>query len=115
METDAAPSRADVEAVVLRIASEILECEVAPSSNFFSLGGDSLGAVEFSASISAVYGYDLPIELAFASPSLEAYASTVTSLLRELSIDDDMLGVSNSSMSTLEPRTDAALMKKSRV
>jgi amino acid adenylation domain-containing protein len=46
--------------------------QVAPDDHFFSIGGDSLTAVQMMVEVEALFGLVLPVHLAFEAPTLEA-------------------------------------------
>lgn len=49
----------------------------APDDHFFSIGGDSLGAVQMMVEIEARFGLVLPVHLAFESPTLESLSRRI--------------------------------------
>lgn len=79
-ETDAAD---EVDNLLGAIWSEVLACSVpAGGSDFFALGGHSLGAARVVARIREVLGVELPLKSFFAHPTLAAMASIIRDLRR---------------------------------
>jgi acyl carrier protein len=68
----------DTEALVLRLVQEILEIEKAgPSDDFFSLGGDSMGAMYLVGRLREETGLPLRVRLLFERPRLGALAEQI--------------------------------------
>jgi len=58
-----------------------------PSDDFFTLGGDSLGAMRLLAHIRSRFALDLTIEAIFAAPSVRALSKAILCQLSAL-MDD---------------------------
>ena len=57
---------------------------VAPDDHFFSIGGDSLAAVQMMVEVEARFGLVLPVHLAFEAPTLEMLARRVEKVQQKL-------------------------------
>ncbi|WP_405853922.1 acyl carrier protein [Streptomyces sp. NBC_01515] len=62
---------------VLAAASKVFGHAVAPEDDFFSLGGDSVTAVELSIRLEERLGVDVAVELIVDLPSLAALAASL--------------------------------------
>ena len=60
---------------------------VAPDDHFFSIGGDSLAAVQMMVEVEARFGLVLPVHLAFEAPTLETLARRVEKVQQK--VEDD--------------------------
>jgi len=60
---------------------------VAADDHFFSIGGDSLSAVEMMIEVESAFGGRLPVNLAFEAPTLEALARRIEKANKERSVD----------------------------
>lgn len=50
---------------------------VAPNDHFFSIGGDSLSAIQMMVEVEGRFGLVLPMNLIFETPTLEAFATSI--------------------------------------
>ncbi|MFC1419297.1 phosphopantetheine-binding protein [Streptacidiphilus cavernicola] len=63
----------------LDLCGELLHTAApAPESDFFTLGGNSLTALELTAAVEARWGCELPIADVFVAPNLEAVHHSLT-------------------------------------
>lgn len=71
-------ARSDTERAMAEVWQRMLGVEsVAPDDHFFSIGGDSLTAVQMMMEAEALFGVQLPVHLAFEAPTLEMLASRI--------------------------------------
>lgn len=64
-------------ALVLRVAAEVLECEVTGTDDFFTLGGDSMSAMYLIGRLGQETGLPLPVRMIFEDPRIGALASRI--------------------------------------
>jgi phthiocerol/phenolphthiocerol synthesis type-I polyketide synthase E len=64
---------------VVSIACEVFGRPVRPQDNFYDLGGDSMGAIEFAARLEAWAGRDVSVALVTAAPDLRTLAGKLRS------------------------------------
>ena len=77
-----------VESALCDLFQTVLGCQrVMPSDDFFTLGGDSLGAMRLLAHIRSRFALDLTIEAIFAAPSVRALSKAILCQLSAL-MDD---------------------------
>ncbi|MDH6708430.1 acyl carrier protein [Kitasatospora sp. MAA19] len=68
---------------VLAAASEVFGRRAEPTDDFFSLGGDSVAAVELAAELEERLGIEVDNELVVALPDLAALATSLAAMLAE--------------------------------
>jgi len=91
----------EVEAVIAQIWSDVLGMEsverVSRSDNFFELGGDSIFSLQVQRRISRQLSVEVELAALFAAPTLEAFASVVSTARKGLAeqdrLTDDMQSI----------------------
>lgn len=69
--------RTDVLHQVLAAAATVFECEVGPSDSFFSLGGDSIMAVELATVMEGLLDTEVHTETVVDAPDFAALAAAL--------------------------------------
>jgi enterobactin synthetase component F len=68
----------DTEQELAAIWKRLLQIEaVAPEDHFFTIGGDSLGAVQMIVEAESALGIDLPVQIVFEAPTLRRLAAAI--------------------------------------
>ncbi len=69
---------------VADIWSDVLQAEgLSASSDFFELGGESLGAIRITAQVREIAGDDLPLTLIFDQPYLGDFVAAVAGFIND--------------------------------
>lgn len=81
---EASPSAADIPALVMAVAADLLgEADLPPSADFFSAGGDSLLAMHLVSRLARATGLRLRVRMLIAEPVLGDFAAAVAALAED--------------------------------
>ena len=80
-ESSLAPSAADIPALVVAIAGDLLgDIDLSPTADFFSAGGDSLLAMHLVSRLARATGLRLRVRLLIGNPVLGDFAAKVAEM-----------------------------------
>lgn len=82
--TKPSPAPADIPALVVEIAGDLLDdADLSPDADFFSAGGDSMLAMHLVSRLARATGLRLRVRLLIANPVLGDFAAAVVRLAEE--------------------------------